>query len=172
MDATRCLKANFAKKFSLWRILMLFALFCMSITKVIWIWPPKKTALSLKIVHFLVKVDAEALWNGQKQYNMTFRWLFISLFRQKGYNTWCSQAVSHPSTNQALRCLTSVIGRELMLSTWYGRSHWHLNENWFFWQHSFIQHRFTHLAKYFQFFRCILMMFFPTEHYLSRKLEP
>ena len=25
--------------------------------------------------------------------------------------TWCSQAVTHPSTNQAQRCLTSVIGR-------------------------------------------------------------
>ena len=37
-------------------------------------------------------------------YEETFRWCFISLFRQKGYNTWCSQAVSHPSTNQALRC--------------------------------------------------------------------
>ncbi len=34
---------------------------------------------------------------------------------------WCSQAVTHPSTNQTQRCLTSVIGRELVLSTWYGR---------------------------------------------------
>ena len=41
---------------------------------------------------------------------------------KKGYNTWCSQAVSHPSTNQALCCLTSVIGREPVHSTWYGRS--------------------------------------------------
>ena len=32
-------------------------------------------------------------------------------------STWCSQAVSHPSTNQAQRCLTSVIGRELVFST-------------------------------------------------------
>ncbi|ESO83859.1 hypothetical protein LOTGIDRAFT_72167, partial [Lottia gigantea] len=41
---------------------------------------------------------------------------------QKGvYSTWCSQAVTHPSTNRARRCLTSVIGRELVLSTWYGR---------------------------------------------------
>ena len=34
---------------------------------------------------------------------------------------WCSQAVSHPSTDQAQRCLTSVIGRELVFSTRYGR---------------------------------------------------
>jgi len=27
--------------------------------------------------------------------------------------TRCSQAVTHPSTNRAQRCLTSVIGREL-----------------------------------------------------------
>ena len=37
------------------------------------------------------------------------------------HNTWCSQAVTHLSTNQARRCLTSVIGREPVFSTWYGR---------------------------------------------------
>ena len=36
-------------------------------------------------------------------------------------STRCSQAVTHPSTNRAQRCLTSVIGRELVFSTWYGR---------------------------------------------------
>ena len=36
-------------------------------------------------------------------------------------STRCSQAVSHPSTNRAQCCLTSVIGRELVCSTWYGR---------------------------------------------------
>ena len=35
--------------------------------------------------------------------------------------TRCSQAVTHPSTNRARRCLTSVIGREPVFSTWYGR---------------------------------------------------
>ncbi|KAG8233046.1 hypothetical protein J437_LFUL004267 [Ladona fulva] len=33
-------------------------------------------------------------------------------------------AVTHPSTIRALRCLTSVIGREPVFSSWYGR--WHL----------------------------------------------
>ncbi len=37
------------------------------------------------------------------------------------YCTRCSQAVTHPSTIRARRCLTSVIGREPVFSTWYGR---------------------------------------------------
>ena len=36
----------------------------------------------------------------------------------------CSQAVTHPSTDWTQHCLTSVIGRELVCSMWYGR--WHL----------------------------------------------
>ena len=43
----------------------------------------------------------------------------------KVYGTRYSQAVTHPSTNRARRCLTSVIGREPVLSTWYGRRHEH-----------------------------------------------
>src|SRR5271155_3127325 len=39
------------------------------------------------------------------------------------YSTRYSQAVTHPGTNRARRCLTSVIGREPVLSTWYGRRH-------------------------------------------------
>ena len=35
----------------------------------------------------------------------------------KVYGTRYSQAVTHPSTNRARRCLTSVIGREPVLST-------------------------------------------------------
>ncbi len=36
-------------------------------------------------------------------------------------NTRYSQPVTHASTNRAQRSLTSVIGREPVLSTWYGR---------------------------------------------------
>jgi hypothetical protein len=42
--------------------------------------------------------------------------------RIEANSTWCSQAVTHPSTDHDLRCLTSVIRRELAgYSTWYGR---------------------------------------------------
>ena len=40
---------------------------------------------------------------------------------RKAYGTRYSQAVTHPSTNRARRCLTSVIRREPVYSTWYGR---------------------------------------------------
>ena len=40
---------------------------------------------------------------------------------KKAYNTWDSQAVSDPSTNQAQRCLTWQIRRDAVFSTWYGR---------------------------------------------------
>ena len=42
--------------------------------------------------------------------------------RKKDYDTWCSQVVSNPSTNQARRGLTSLIRREVVLSSWYGRN--------------------------------------------------
>ena len=46
----------------------------------------------------------------------------IHLIREtKAYDTWDSQAVSDPSTNQAQRCLTCQIGRDGVFSTWYGR---------------------------------------------------
>ena len=41
----------------------------------------------------------------------------------KVYSTRYSEAVSHPSTNRARRCLTSGFGREPVYSTWYGRRH-------------------------------------------------
>src|SRR4029434_6745231 len=40
---------------------------------------------------------------------------------RKAYSTWYSQAVSHPSTNQARHCLASEIGRDRACSVWYGR---------------------------------------------------
>ena len=40
-----------------------------------------------------------------------------SLVEQNVYNIAYSQAVTHPSTNATQCCLTSVIGRELVLST-------------------------------------------------------
>ena len=43
--------------------------------------------------------------------------------KEEAYNTYCSQAVTHPGTEQARRCLTSVIRREPVCSAWYGRRH-------------------------------------------------
>ena len=40
---------------------------------------------------------------------------------EKAYSTWYSQAVSHPSTNQARPCLASEIRRDRACSQWYGR---------------------------------------------------
>ena len=41
----------------------------------------------------------------------------IIIQNAKVYSTRYSQAVTHPSTNRARRCLTSVIGREPVFST-------------------------------------------------------
>ena len=40
---------------------------------------------------------------------------------KNAYSTLDSQAVSDPSTKRAQRCLTWLIGREAVCSTWYGR---------------------------------------------------
>ena len=42
--------------------------------------------------------------------------------RKRDYDTWCSQVVSNPSTNQAQTGFTSLIRREVVLSSWYGRN--------------------------------------------------
>ena len=43
--------------------------------------------------------------------------------KEKVYSTRYSQEVFHPGTNRARRRLASVIGREPVFSTWYGRRH-------------------------------------------------
>ena len=48
------------------------------------------------------------------------------------YSTEYSQAVTHPSTNSAQSCLTTVIRRELVHSTWYGSRHISCVEELFF----------------------------------------
>ena len=45
---------------------------------------------------------------------------------QKVCSTRYSEAVSHPSTDRARRCLTSEFVREPVYSTWYGR----IGESW------------------------------------------
>ena len=62
--------------------------------------------------------------------------MFACLWKQNVYSTMYSQAVTHPSTNMAQCCLTSVIRRELVFSTWYGRRQMrvtHLTWSFTFW---------------------------------------
>ena len=40
---------------------------------------------------------------------------------KNAYSTWYSQAVAHPSTNQARTCLASEIRRDRARAWWYGR---------------------------------------------------
>ena len=53
-------------------------------------------------------------------------------WEKKAYNTRCSQAVTHPSTERARHCLTSVIRREPVYSVWYGRRHQNCLHNSYF----------------------------------------
>ena len=55
----------------------------------------------------------------QNKENKPQRWEGGERLREKKKKKGCQ--VTHPSTNRARRCLTSVIGREPVLSTWYGR---------------------------------------------------
>ena len=49
--------------------------------------------------------------------------VWLQNVKKRAYNTCCSQAVTHPGTEQARRCLTAVIRREPVPSAWYGRRH-------------------------------------------------
>ena len=55
--------------------------------------------------------------------NMSQKNMEADVQMQKVYSTRYSQAVSHPSTDRARRCLTSVFGREPVHSTRCGRRH-------------------------------------------------
>ena len=71
-------------------------------------------ALCNGVVRFLLFFQFHAFCKAVTEVN--------PIFDKKGYNTWCSQAVSQPSTKQALRCLTSVIGQKPVYSKWFGCS--------------------------------------------------
>ena len=55
---------------------------------------------------------------------------------KKTYSTGYSQAVTHPSTNPAQCCLTSVIRREPVHSAWYGRRTQQLIRRWLLYRHT------------------------------------
>ena len=48
-----------------------------------------------------------------------------SKFEKRANDIRGSQAVTHLSTKRTRHCLTSVIGRELVFSMWYGRWRWY-----------------------------------------------
>ena len=69
--------------------------------------------------HLLAK--KRITWQIRRKQLLWMRNVFIAgQKRKKVYSTEYSQAVTHPSTNSAQCCLTSVIRRELVYSTWYG----------------------------------------------------
>ena len=73
-------------------------------------------------------------WPGNQEHARPSLWLpQLSLEKfwagQKAYGTRCSQAVPHPSTILARWCLTSVIRRERVCSSWYGRR-WQWYKMW------------------------------------------
>ena len=75
--------------------------------------------------HFLkVKEDLLCCWIRKFQKKMFTLSSFSQCNVKKVYSILYSQAVTHPSTNRTQPCLTSVIGRELVCSRWYGRRHW------------------------------------------------
>ena len=71
----------------------------------------------LKIEYYFVVTHQH---DSQNTFVRSFRIIFM---KGKAYDTGSSQAVPHPSTIPARRCLTSVIGRERVFSSWYGRRH-------------------------------------------------
>ena len=85
----------------------------------------------------------------------------------------CSQAVTHPSTDWTQHCLTSVIGRELVYSMWYGR--WHLkgaNSHFFNLSHHYRKGSWnlkTGLKTQFSFSFCLLQHQGKSNRPVSRK---
>ena len=59
----------------------------------------------------------------KKLHNKTLKYRTMEGKKWFAYGTRHTLAVTHPVTNRARRCLTSVIGRELLVSTCYGRRH-------------------------------------------------
>ena len=75
------------------------------------------TGSTILNTNWLINVDDYAI-NGLSNFFFTE---IIKTKIEKAYGTRSSQTVPHSSTILARRCLTSVIGRERVYSSWYGR---------------------------------------------------
>ena len=82
-----------------------------------------------------IRAKNDRCWNKMRKWR----------HKQNINSTRGSQAVTHPSTKRALRCLTSGIGREPVCSTWYGR--WQEKTLRKHWRVSGETHKQKHLAK-------------------------
>ena len=76
--------------------------------------------------------------------------------KEKAYSTWYSQAVSHPSTNQARPCLASEIRRDRACSGWYGRKHLLLPQNGLLMKTTYILN--VHVAQRYTFEKTIISL--------------
>ena len=89
--------------------------------------PRMATQTKHKIRQWNNKLLSSQSWKfnmfGKKGFDYCFNCETVNR-EEKVYSTTYSQAVTHPSTNVAQCCLTSVIRRELVFSTWYGRRQW------------------------------------------------
>ena len=71
-----------------------------------------------KMAAAFLHADHHVIVSTEHDYQlMSFYLLPVSHFLKNVYSTMYSQAVTHPSTNIAQCCLTSVIRRELVFST-------------------------------------------------------
>ena len=81
------------------------------------------TGSTILNTNWLINVDDYAI-NGLSNFFFTE---IIKTKIEKAYGTWSSQTVPHSSTILARRCLTSVIRRERVCSSWYGSRRWIAN---------------------------------------------
>ena len=62
------------------------------------------------------KITIDLTEDQREKYNILVCKIDL-LHKKKDYNTWTSQVVTHPSTTQARRCLTTEIGRDPVFSS-------------------------------------------------------
>ena len=101
--------------------------------------------LPKKWLENLVKTRDKILRNNETN---SMKWKTQAKKLSLANSIQCSQAVTHPSTDWTQHCLTSVIGRELVCSMWYGR--WHLRaQNGLIFNLSLIFYLMEHLSRLF-----------------------